>query len=240
MAIAMPLVLVLALVVFDLTRTTTAAALGASTGPGSGRASPGRGGCGPADSAASPSDTAAMNSPDMSLSTFIGKQAGTRLAGNAPTNLGADQVRTLGDQAPAGASADACANQITFTGVAVSFVVEAVPSDNPDMTFRIAGLVNPAVVVQQGADITVEFINADTDQAHGWLVTAGQPPFAFHPDTRPAIPGAQASVIGDPVGGRQGARTIAFNAGAAGQYQYLCPIPGHAEMGMHAGFIVAP
>jgi len=106
------------------------------------------------------------------------------------------------------------------------------------MTFRIAGLINPTIEVSRGASVTVEFINADTDQAHGWVVTAQQQPIAFHPDTGPALPGAQADVIGDPVAGRQGARTITFTATNTGQYEYLCPMPGHAEMGMHGAFDV--
>src|SRR5207302_337622 len=121
-----------------------------------------------------------------------------------------------------------------------SMTVEAVPPTDPDMTFRIAGLVNPTLVVRQGTAVTVEFVNADSDQAHGWLITTGQPPFTFRPGSSPAFPGADAAVIGDPVGGRQGARVITFTAGAAGQYQYICPMPGHAQMGMHAGFVVVP
>jgi len=228
--LALPLVLALAAVGFDLARPTNGAGYRSAAAP---TAAPGSG-------CVSPSATASTNFADMSLSTFIGQHAGTRLAGNAPLYLSADQVRTLGDGVPAGASVDACADRITFTGAAVSFSVEAVPPVNPDMTFRIGALVNPTVVVQQGAQITIEFVNADTDQAHGWLVTTAQAPFAFRPSGATAFPGAQAAVIGDPVNGRQGARTITFTAGPAGQYEYICPMPGHAEMGMHGSFIVAP
>jgi rusticyanin len=213
----------------------TAPSATTGTAAGSGQCAPSGAGAG-----ATPSDPAAMNSADMALSTFIGGQAGIRLAGNAPLNLDAQQVKALGDRVTAGASVDSCADRITFTGAAVSFAVEAVPQANPDMTFRIAGLVDPTIVVQQGATVTVEFVNADSDQAHGWLVTAAQPPFAFHPTAAPAFPSADTGVIGDPVDGRQGARNVTFTAGPAGVYQYLCPMPGHAEMGMHGSFIVAP
>lgn len=232
--IALPLVLVLAAVVVDVTRQAS----GASRPPAAAASSGGA--CASADPMPMPMSSASTDSGDMALSTFIGKQAGTTLAGNAPLNLDADQVRTLGDQVPADASVDVCADRISFTGPAVSFAVEAVPPVNPDMTFRIAGLVDPTVVVPLGATVTVEFVNADSDQAHGWLVAAAQPPFGFRAAADPAFPGADAAVIGDPVDGRQGARTITFTAGAAGLYQYLCPMPGHAEMGMHGDFIVAP
>ena len=36
---------------------------------------------------------------------------------------------------------------------------------NPEMTFRIAGVVDLAVVAPVGATVTVEFVNADSDQA---------------------------------------------------------------------------
>ena len=104
-------------------------------------------------------------------------------------------------------------------------------------TFRIAGLVNPTVVVPLGAKVTVEFINADKDQAHGWVITSTQPPFAFRQATPPALNGASAAVIGDPTAAGQGARMIAFVAGTKGTYHYLCPMPGHAQMGM-AGILI--
>jgi len=54
----------------------------------------------------------------------------------------------------------------------------------------------------------------------------------------PSISGAFSGVIGDPTASGQGARTFTFQAGPAGTYRYICPMPGHAQMGMHGGFIV--
>jgi rusticyanin len=179
-----------------------------------------------------------MNSPNAALAQFIGQEAGKRLAGNAPLSVGAAQVQALGNQVPNGARADTCADRITFASHVVSFVVEAVPPNNPDMTFRIAELIDPTVIVPLGAKVTVEFINADNDQAHGWVITGTQPPFAFRAATPPALPGASAAVIGDPTTAGQGARTITFTASTPGSYQYICPMPGHAQMGMHGAFIV--
>jgi uncharacterized cupredoxin-like copper-binding protein len=31
---------------------------------------------------------------------------------------------------------------------------------------------------------------------------------------------------------------VAFTARAEGTYRYLCPMPGHAEMGMYGNFVV--
>ena len=162
------------------------------------------------------------------------------MAGNAPLTVTAGQAATLGSQVPAGASVDRCADQITFASKSVSFVVEASPPDGPDMTFRVAGLVDPTIVVPSGAQVDVEFINADSDEAHGWIITTADPPFAFGQTSTPAIPGAYAGVIGNPTSAGQGARTISFTVATAGTYHYVCPMPGHAQMGMNGTFIVRP
>jgi rusticyanin len=173
-----------------------------------------------------------------SLAKFIAQKAGTRLAGQAPQSVPVGQVKGLSEQVPAGASIDARSDTITFTGTTVSFTVVAIAPDAPDMTFRVAGLTDPTIVVPAQARVTVRFINNDTDEAHGWLVTSNQPPFTFGQPAVPAIAGASAGVIGDPVSGDDGASTINFTAGSTGSYQYICPMPGHAQMGMHGSFIV--
>ncbi len=179
-----------------------------------------------------------MNSPDASLGMLIGREAGTALAGNAPLTVTTAQVGTLGDQVPSGANADSCHDRISFTSASVSLVVEAVPPGNPDMTFRIAGLVNPTVVVPLDAHVDIEFVNADSDEAHAFEITVAAPPFALRPAAGPAFAGAAAGVIGDPTPAGHGARQISFVANAVGTYHYLCPMPGHAEMGMVGTFVV--
>ena len=197
-----------------------------------------------------------MDSADASLAEYIGKQAGTHLAGQAPMTVSPAHAKALGNQLPRRAQVDACADRITFTTASVSFVVVAVPPSNPDMTFRTAGLVNPTIVVPRHAQVNVEFINADNDEAHAWLVTtaqspfsfrAGQPPFGFGhgssqftfgSDRSLAFAGAFAAPIGDPTAAGDGAEVMTFTANTAGTYSYLCPMPGHAEMGMYGTFIV--
>ena len=190
---------------------------------------------GPSPTAGQPNGNGFSNS---SLAQFIAQKAGTRLAGQAPQNIPAGQVKGLSEQAPPGASVDPRTNTITFTGTTVSFTMVAIAPGAPDMTFRVAGLSNPTIIVPGGARVTVRFINNDTDEAHGWLVTSGQPPFGFGQPAAPAIAGAAAGAIGDPVSGNDGANTVSFTATAAGSYQYICPMPGHAQMGMHGPFII--
>jgi rusticyanin len=179
------------------------------------------------------------SSANQALADRIGQSAGKTWAGRAPQAVTAARAQMLGDQAPAGATVNPASNEVTFAAASVSLAIEASPPNGTDMAFRIAGLTNPTLIVPQGAQVSVQFINADPDQAHAWEITSGSPPFGFTPAGRiPAIPGAAAAVIGDPTTAGDGARTITFQATPTGSYQYICPMPGHAQMGMHGQFIV--
>jgi rusticyanin len=171
------------------------------------------------------------------LAQSIAAQAGTRLAGSSPGYVSASAARALDSQVPSGAQADATTDTITFASGMVSFTVVAVPPGGPDMTFRIGGLVNPTLAVPFDATVRVTFINADTDEAHGWEVTGGGPPFEFGLGP-PALAGALARPLGDPTSAGYGTESTTFRADRAGRYQYACPMPGHAQMGMHGGFVV--
>jgi rusticyanin len=196
------------------------------------------GSCGYAVTRGNGGAPAATGFSSSALAQTIGRQAGTALAGRAPQAVSLGRTRALGDQVPAGAVVDKASDTVTFTGDSVSFTVVAVPPGGPDMAFRVAGVTNPALVVPAGAQVTVQFINGDSDEAHGWIVVNEQPPFSFGQPKVPAIGGAFSGLIGDPTASGQGASTITFQAGHPGAYQYICPMPGHAQMGMHGAFIV--
>jgi rusticyanin len=196
-------------------------------------------GMGNMTSPASPDDVGASALfSSTALAERISKQVGSRLAGRAPQTVSTEQTKTLSEQVPAGASIDRATHTITFTSSAVSFTVVAIPPFGPDMTFGIAGMNNPTVIVPRGARVTVQFINADTNEAHGWIVTTHEAPFTFGQTVMPAITGAFSGVLGDPTATGNGAETATFQADTTGNYQYLCPMPGHAQMGMHGAFIV--
>ena len=190
----------------------------------------------PSSPAASPGSGNSFSDP--SLAQFIAQKAGTGLAGRAPQSVPVSQVKALSEQDPADASIDTRTDTITFYVTTVSFTVVAIAPGKPDMTFTVAGLTNPVIMVPRGAQVTVRFINNDTDEAHGWLVTDNKPPFEFGQPATPAIAGAYAGIIGDPTAGDDGADTISFTASDTGSYDYICPMPGHAQMGMHGSFIV--
>ncbi len=163
------------------------------------------------------------------------------LFANAPgPRLSASQAIGLGESVPSGAVAEVSAHRLTFSGKSVSFTVLASPS-MPQENFEIAGMVDPAVVVPQGAQVTIQFVNADTDMAHGLVVTANtgaasssMPMMA----AAPAFSGAALWFLGDATSAGMHTGTLSFTATTAGTYEYLCPVPGHAEEGMAGSFVV--
>jgi rusticyanin len=179
-----------------------------------------------------------MNTPDASLGQLIGREAGTAMAGNAPITVSTAQLESLGNQIPSGARIDPCRQSVTFSTTTVSLVIEGAPSDNPDMTFRIAGLVNPIVSVPRSTEVNIEFVNADNDEAHAFVITTAPPPYELRPRATAAFAGSATGPIGDPTPAGHGVRNLAFVASTPGTYRYLCPMPGHAEMGMTGLFIV--
>jgi rusticyanin len=170
----------------------------------------------------------------MGASADPGKVMG-RFWANAPgPRVSPRQAASLGGQIPAGARVDHATRTITFTSMTVRLTAVASPPGGPDETFRIAGLVNPWVVVPAGADVSIEVINADPDTAHGLVVTAGRPATSWMPmmTAGPAFAGSALWFLGNPTSAGMHAGTLTFTASSPGTYRYLCPVPGHARKGM--------
>ena len=164
------------------------------------------------------------------------------LFANAPgPRVSSAQAARLGGQAPAGATLDRAANRITFPGTTVRLVVLASPAGGPDETFRIAGMTDPAVIVNAGAQVSIEVINSDPDTAHGLVVTTSRAGSSWMPmmTARSAFPGSAVWFLGDPTSAGMHAATLSFTASTPGTYRYLCPVPGHAHDGMTGTFTVS-
>jgi rusticyanin len=148
----------------------------------------------------------------------------------------------LGHQAPADARVDRAANTVTFATANVRLIVLASPTSGPDETFRVAGLVNPALAVPAGAHVSIQVINADPDTAHGLVVTTGgaRSPWMPMMTARPAFPGAALWFLGNPTAAGMHTGTIQFTASRPGTYRYLCPVPGHEQKGMTGTLTVRP
>ncbi len=167
----------------------------------------------------------------------IGQAMGRALAGRASETVSLARAEVLADAPPAGATVDRAANSIRFDGPTASLAIVANPPNGADMRFRAAGLENPTIEVARGALVEIQFVNGDSDSAHGWLL--------LDPVVRigDVVHGPRAfknafAVLGDPTGAGQPVATIAFRANRSGTYRYECPVPGHAAMGMRGTFLV--
>jgi plastocyanin len=177
----------------------------------------------------------------MGTSSDPGQVMGSLFANAPGPRVSAARAAQLGSQVPAGATLDRAANTVTFAGTSVRLTVLASPAGGPDETFRIAGLTDPAITVPVGDHVSIEVINADPDTAHGLVITAGGNTTSSMPmvTARPAFPGSALWFLGNPTPAGMHAATLSFTATTAGSYQYLCPVPGHAQKGMKGTFTVS-
>ncbi len=175
----------------------------------------------------------------MGTSTDPGKIMG-RLWATAPgSRVTAQQATRLGSQVPAGANADPARHTITFTGTSIHLVAIAGPASGPDETFRIAGMVDPAIIVPAGSRVSIQLINADPDTAHGLVITATNAGSWMPMMTAaPAFSGAALWFLGNPTSAGMHTGSLTFTASRPGTYHYLCPVPGHAQKGMTGLFTV--
>lgn len=177
----------------------------------------------------------------MGASTDPGTVMGQLFADAPGPRVSASQATALGNQIPVGASVDTAANRISFDTQSVSFAVLASPS-MPDESFRSAGMTNPTVSVPVGSHVSIELINADTDMAHGLVITAAGAASSWMPmmSAPPVFDGAAVWFLGEATSSGMHEATLDFTASAPGTYQYLCPVPGHAQKGMVGAFVVRP
>jgi len=181
--------------------------------------------------------------PGFMMGGFAGTDPGAvmgTLFANAPgPRVSPAQAQRLGDQVPAGASVDRAARTVTFTAANVKLAVLASPS-MPAESYRVAGMTNPAISVPAGAHVTIELVNADGDTAHGLVVMPAGAARSFMPmmTAAPSFTGAALWFLGKPTAAGMHAATMTFTVTAPGSYQYLCPVPGHAQQGMAGTFTV--
>ena len=174
--------------------------------------------------------------------TDPGQVMGRLWAGAPGPRVTPAEATRLGNQTPAGATVDRASNSIAFSGGDVSLVLVASPPAGSDETFRAAGLTNPTISVPAGTRVTMELVNADPDAAHGVVVTANAAgaSSSWMPMMAAAPAFAQSAIwfLGNPTSAGLHTGSTTFTAGATGTYQYLCPVPGHAQKGMVGAFVV--
>jgi rusticyanin len=177
----------------------------------------------------------------MGTSRDPGKIMGALFANAPGTRVNPAQAARLGRQIPAGATVSSARHRITFSGTSVRFVVLASPAGGPNETFRIAGMVDPVVVVKPGARVSIQVVNADPDTAQGLVITASGAGSSWMPmlTASPAFTGSAVWFLGNPTSAGMHAATLSFTASTPGTYRYLCPVPGHAQEGMAGTFTVS-
>ena len=177
----------------------------------------------------------------MGSSSDPGKVMGELFAGAPGPRVTVAAAARLGTAVPAGATVNRAARQITFTGTRVRITVVASPAGGPDETFRIAGMVNPAITVKPGTKVSIEVVNADPGTAHGLVITAGPGASSWMPmmTALPAFSGSALWFLGSPTSAGLHQATLSFTAASPGHYTYLCPVPGHAQKGMSGSFTVS-
>jgi rusticyanin len=179
--------------------------------------------------------------PMMGTSADPGQIMG-RLFADAPgPRVSAADAARLGHEMPAGANVDRGANRVTFDTSHVRIDLIASPPGAPDETFEVAGLVNPTITVPRGASVTIEFVNADPDTAHGVVVTSPGAAQTVMPmmTSSPSFSGSVLWFLGEPSSAGLHVGTLRFTAATPGTYEYLCPVPGHAQKGMVGSFDVS-
>jgi rusticyanin len=179
--------------------------------------------------------------PMMGTSDDMGQVMGHLWADAPGPRVSSSEAVRLASRVPAGATISTAANTVAFAGRDVALTVVASPSGGRDETFRIAGLVNPKIIVPVASQVSIQVINADADTAHGLVITASHDPSSPMPmmTARPAFTGSALWFLGNPTAAGMHAATLTFNAATPGTYYYLCPVPGHAQKGMIGQMIVS-
>lgn len=174
---------------------------------------------------------------------YVGSGGGGMMGAASGSVWTPAQVAKLVQQSEQGVTIDRTTNTITYHSTQDLLVPLAAPAalHIKGMQWEIDGLINPKVVVPQGAQITVDLVNADQGYMHGFEVTTARPPFREMAMMQgpAAFSGAFIMPILPETSQGQYHRSTQFTATTAGTYYYICPVPGHAAQGMAGQFVVA-
>jgi rusticyanin len=176
----------------------------------------------------------------MGTSSDVGAVMGKLFADAPGDRVSPTEATRLGNDRPVGAVVDATDHRITFRGTSAHLVVLASPSSGPDDAFRAAGLVNPTIVVSKGTRVTIEVVNAASGEANGLVIAAKGSASSAMPmlSAAPSFSGSAMWFLGGPTSAGMHAGTLSFTASRSGSYQYLCPVPSHAQRGMVGTLLV--
>ncbi len=157
--------------------------------------------------------------------------AGITLAGAQPKTLSMSQAAAADKTATSGlVSADK--KTLTFRQKTVRLVAHSGPA-NDMLSYRIAGLRNPTLIVPAGATLKALFINTDDDMMHNLRFTVQKPPF------KGPVKSAGTTNLPHKSETAYHAEDVTMRVPTrVGTYTYLCTVPGHAAGGMYGTLIV--
>ncbi len=143
-------------------------------------------------------------------------------------------------------AADTKANSVTFTGHHIIINLVAVQPGFDDQTFELHGLVNPTIIVPQGAIIQLNLLNMDYGDKmdHTVEIVTVPPPYPYMtmmylgPPMVPPMPELPWRSEKNAQAAHYAALGQSFTASTPGTYWYVCPTPEHAEKGMFGQFVV--
>ncbi len=162
-------------------------------------------------------------------------------SGNSGVTLNATSLSELESVPSTGVIVNATANTVEFTGYEVTIPMIASPKNGPMYSFSVYGLVNPTIIVRQGAEVKLIFVNGDNDMYHGVVVTAGTPPYLYMGammSDGPVFGNSFILPLPPESSGKYASASITFKAAQSGNFYYICQVPGHASNGMYGKFLV--
>ncbi len=110
-----------------------------------------------------------------------------------------------------------------------------------DNVFVIDGLINPTLVIPQGAIVHITLINLDEGDYHNIAITPLSPPYPYYVMMYVRMNILTMTPMLPPANYNSGyaysfsSNVVFYNAGT---YYYICEYPGHAEMGMYGEIII--
>lgn len=145
--------------------------------------------------------------------------------------------------AQAARSATRSGQSLTYHTKQVTLVALGAPGNRPGMYWQIDGVDGPhgpTVSVPAGASVTVDCADGDPGHPHGFELSTAAPPYSRMAmmQGRIAASGAFIMPVPPPKGNLWYAATVSFKAPSPGTYHIICPVPGHAQQGMWATFVV--
>ncbi len=164
---------------------------------------------------------------------------GSDIARGAPGGLvPASRMESLATQAAH--SVEREGQTLFYRSEHVTLVALGAPGSRPGMYWQIDGIDGPTVSVPAGATITVNFADGDPGHPHGFELTTAAPPYPRMAMMAGGVAanGAFIMPVPAPDGSLWYAATVSFRAPSPGTYYIICPVPGHAQQGMWAKFIV--